>query len=235
MLKVESLSASYGGIQALRNVSLQVEAGRMVTLIGANGAGKSTLVNTISGIVRATHGVITFENRNVVALSTFSRVRAGIIQVPEGRQVLGPMSVEENLQLGTTARGSRHDAKSTEMEDVFELFPILRERRAQAAGSMSGGEQQMLAIGRALMGNPKLLLLDEPSLGLSPLMVKAVFAALAKLNAAGLTIFLIEQNARMALQTAQYAYVIDRGVVTLEGAASDLLSDPRVAERYLGG
>jgi branched-chain amino acid transport system ATP-binding protein len=145
------------------------------------------------------------------------------------------MTVEENLQLGTLARGLRRDAKSWELEDVFALFPILRERRGQMAGSLSGGEQQMLAIGRALMGRPKLLLLDEPSLGLSPLMVKTVFAVLTKLNAAGLTILLIEQNARMALQCAHYAYVIDRGRITLEGAARALLNDPRVTEHYLGG
>lgn len=233
MLKVTSLKAGYGGIVALKGVDLSVATGQMVALIGANGAGKSTLVNTLSGLVRASEGSVIFQDKELTHTPAYMRVRAGLLQVPEGRQVLGPMSVEENLQLGRLARASR-EGTTYELSDIFQLFPVLKERRNQAAGSLSGGEQQMLAIGRALMGQPSLLLLDEPSLGLSPLMVKTVFRTLSELNANGLTILLIEQNARMALQIADYAYVLERGRVTIEGEAAALTDDQRVVEHYLG-
>ena len=231
MLTIEQLVTSYGGIQALRGVSLTVPEGAMVALIGPNGAGKTTMLNTLSGIVRPRSGRVLFQEQDLVGLAPHRIARAGLLQVPEGRQVLASMSVEENLELGRLA------SRTTEAADlgrVYELFPVLRERRRQDSGSLSGGQQQMLAIGRALMANPKLLLLDEPSLGLAPLIVSQVFDALVQLNRGGLTILLVEQNARRALEMTQYAYVLEQGRIVREGASADLARDSQIASHYLG-
>ena len=232
MLEVKQLRAGYRGIEALRGVDLQVAEGEMVAIIGANGAGKSTLLNCLSGVVRATAGSIRFDGHDTTQQAPHRISRAGLLHVPEGRQVLAEMSVRENLVLGAIARGPR-DAKY-DFERVLDLFPILRERLEQAAGTLSGGQQQMLAIGRALMGSPRVLLLDEPSLGLSPLITQQVFAALATLHAEGLTILLVEQNARRALAATQRAYVLDRGNIVLQGSSADLAADEQVIAHYLG-
>ncbi len=232
MLVIESLSAYYAGICALNGVSLEVQAGEMVTLIGANGAGKSTLLNCISGIVPATSGSIRFRDGEVRGRRPASIARLGLLQVPEGRQILSDLSVQENLQLGTLALGAR--APTWSYDRVIELFPVLGERRSQLAGSLSGGEQQMLAIGRALMGGPEMLLLDEPSLGLAPLIVGQVFDVLKRLNEAGLTILLVEQNARRALAVASRAYVLERGRIVRSGPAAEIAADPEVVTYYLG-
>lgn len=232
MLEIAGLEAQYSGIQALRGVSLSVNAGEMVALIGPNGAGKSTLLNCISGQVRTAAGSIKLEGAEVVGESPWSVSRRGLLQVPEGRQVFAEMTVLENLQLGATALAER---KATyPLQRVFELFPILAERREQRAGSLSGGEQQMLAIGRALMGGPRLLLLDEPSLGLAPLIVSQVFATLVTLNREGLTILLVEQNAKQALDVTNRAYVIEQGRIVHSGASTQLANDPEIAAHYLG-
>ena len=232
MLRVENLAASYSGIEALRGVSFHVETGEMVALIGPNGAGKSTLLNCLSGIVRPRRGTVNFINQNIAGKAAHTISRLGLLQVPEGRQILPDMSVEENLVMGELARGGR---KATyEMKDVFRLFPILEERRWQRGGTLSGGQQQMLAIGRSLMAAPKVLLLDEPSLGLSPLMTDMVFAALKELNGAGLTILLVEQNAHRALGATRRAYVLEQGRLVHEGDSDGMLKDPRVIAHYLG-
>jgi branched-chain amino acid transport system ATP-binding protein len=231
MLTVDTLAAGYEGIQALRGVSLAVGAGEIVALIGANGAGKTTLMNALSGVLRPSAGRIVFEGEDVTGRPAFRVARRGLIQVPEGRRILGPLSVRENLELGRLARGTREGA---DLDLVFSLFPRLIERERQSAGSLSGGEQQMLAIGRALMGRPRLLMLDEPSLGLAPVIVSQVFAALAELNRSGLTILLVEQNARRALDLASRAYVLERGRVVRSGGSAELASDPAIAASYLG-
>jgi branched-chain amino acid transport system ATP-binding protein len=232
LLEVTDLRAGYSGIQALRGVSLHVAAGEMVALIGPNGAGKSTLLNCISGIVRPTAGSIVFEGHDATGQAPWLVSRLGLLQVPEGRQILPEMTVLENLQLGATALSTRPPTYS--LSDVFGLFPILEERQAQYAGSLSGGQQQMLAIGRALMGGPRLLLLDEPSLGLAPVIVTQVFDALRRLNAAGLTILLVEQNAHKALEVTNRAYVIEQGRVVHQGESRALQNDPDVIAHYLG-
>lgn len=232
MLDVKDLKAGYRGIQALKGVSLSVAEGEMVAIIGANGAGKSTLLNCLSAIVPAGSGQILFDGKNITGRSAHQVARAGLLQVPEGRQVLADMTVRENLQLGVLARGPR--AAFYELDKVLALFPILAERMAQMAGTLSGGQQQMLAIGRALMGSPRLLLLDEPSLGLAPLVVKQVFDALTALNREGLTILLVEQNSRLALGTTDRAYVIEQGKIVHEGLSSELQDDPQVVAHYLG-
>jgi len=232
MLRVADLEASYSGIRALRGVSLRVDAGEMVALIGPNGAGKSTLLNCISGIVPPSAGSIRLDERECVGASPWAIARRGLLHVPEGRQILPEMTVLENLQLGLSALGAR--APSYPLEQVFALFPILQERRLQPAGSLSGGQQQMLAIGRALMGGPRLLLLDEPSLGLAPVAVHQVFAALRGLNEAGLTIVLVEQNANLALQSTHRAYVIEQGRIVHSGASGDLAQDTEIRAHYLG-
>ena len=232
MLEVEALRAGYRGIEALRGVDLSVAEGEMVAIIGANGAGKSTLLNCLSGVVRASGGSIRFAGNDITQRAPHLVSRAGLLHVPEGRQVLAEMSVRENLLLGLLARGPR--AARYDLERVLVLFPILRERLLQAAGTLSGGQQQMLAIGRALMGSPRVLLLDEPSLGLSPLITKQVFSVLATLHQEGLTIVLVEQNARRALAATQRAYVLDRGNFVLQGASSTLAADPQVIAHYLG-
>ncbi len=231
MLRIADVHMAYSGIDALRGVSLDVPAGAMVALIGPNGAGKSTLLNTISGVFKPTRGRIVFEGRDITGLRADKVARAGLLQVPEGRQILGPLTVEENLLLGTLAASGR--AAAGKLEDVFDLFPILQARRTQEAGSLSGGQQQMLAIGRALMGRPRLLVLDEPSLGLAPIPVKQVFDALARLNRDGLTILVVEQNARLALDASRFAYVLEQGKVVHHGPSAELRDDPRVIEHYL--
>jgi branched-chain amino acid transport system ATP-binding protein len=232
MLAVKQLRAAYRGIEALRGVDLKVAEGEMIAIIGANGAGKSTLLNCLSGVVRATAGSISFSGSDITQRAPHLVSRAGLLHVPEGRQILAEMSVQENLQLGLLARGAR-DARY-DMNRVLALFPILNERIQQMAGTLSGGQQQMLAIGRALMGSPRLLLLDEPSLGLSPLITQQVFAALATLHQEGLTIVLVEQNARRALAATQRAYVLDRGNIVLQGDSKTLAADEQVIAHYLG-
>jgi len=232
MLKVDSVHASYSGIRALKGVSLKVEDGEMVALIGPNGAGKSTLLNCISGVVPLSEGAIALSGQPITGMSPWNVARQGLQQVPEGRQVWPEMTVLENLRLGATALRGRPASYS--LERIFELFPILSERQRQLAGSLSGGQQQMLAIGRAVMGSTRLLLLDEPSLGLAPLVVKQVFDALTALNREGLTILLVEQNSTLALGSTHRAYVIEQGKIVHEGFSSELKDDPQVVAHYLG-
>ena len=232
MLEVKDLAAAYSGIEALRGVSLHIESGEMVALIGANGAGKSTLLNCLSGTVRARRGSVHFEGHNITGMKPHRVAREGLLQVPEGRQILVELTVEENLLLGELARGSR--TSNYGLKDVYQLFPILEDRRTQKGGTLSGGQQQMLAIGRALMGGPRLLLLDEPSLGLSPLITDQVFEALRRLNGSGLTILLVEQNAHRALQATQRAYLLEHGELAFQGMSADLINDEKVIAHYLG-
>jgi branched-chain amino acid transport system ATP-binding protein len=232
MLEVKDLAAAYSGIEALRGVSLHIEAGEMVALIGANGAGKSTLLNCLSGTVRARRGSVHFEGHNITGMKPHRVAREGLLQVPEGRQILVELTVEENLLLGELARGSR--TSNYGLKDVYQLFPILEDRRTQKGGTLSGGQQQMLAIGRALMGDPRLLLLDEPSLGLSPIITDQVFEALRRLNGSGLTILLVEQNAHRALQATQRAYLLEHGELAFQGNSADLINDEKVIAHYLG-
>ena len=232
MLDIRNLDVHYLGIQALRGVSLTVRKGEIFAVIGPNGAGKSSLMNALSGLVPAC-GEILFEGEPLARMPAHKRSRAGIIQVPEGRRVIAPLTVAENLELGRQAAGVR-GSDADDLERVHALFPVLKDRRAQASGSLSGGQQQMLAIGRALMGRPKVLLLDEPSLGLAPVVIKDVFRALQRLNEEGLTILLVEQNARLALQTAHRAAVLEQGRVVHAGPAADLAGDPVIADHYFG-
>jgi branched-chain amino acid transport system ATP-binding protein len=234
MLTVRDLSAFYGGIAAVRGASLTVAAGKCVALIGSNGAGKTTLLNAICGALRPAAGNILFGETNITGEPAYRVARRGILLVPEGRQILGPLTVRENLELGRLALGSRRRGRRASLDAVFDLFPRLAERVEQVAGSLSGGEQQMLAIGRARMGEPELLLLDEPSLGLAPIVVAAVFEALKRLNSSGLTILLVEQNARRALEIADYAYVMERGRIVDEGESGRLRTDPSIQSHYLG-
>jgi branched-chain amino acid transport system ATP-binding protein len=236
MLKMEKVNTYYGRIQALRDISLEVTEGEIVAVIGPNGAGKTTLMNTISGIVPAQSGQITFDGQPVASLSPERIVRLGISQVPERRQVFATMSVLDNLILGAYHR-YRRDGKEKvdhDLEFVFEIFPRLKDRVKQAAGTLSGGEQQMLALGRGWMAKPRLLLMDEPSLGLAPLLVKEIFRVSAELRERGTTILLVEQNARAALELADRAYVMEAGQVVLEGTAVELAADERVQTTYLG-
>lgn len=236
MLKLENVNTYYGRIQVLRDVSLEVAEGEIVAVIGPNGAGKTTLMNTISGIVPARSGAITFAGRPIAALGPERIVRAGISQVPERRQVFATMSVLDNLILGAYHRYGRDGKKAVERDlaFVFEIFPRLKERAKQAAGTLSGGEQQMLALGRGWMARPKLLLLDEPSLGLAPLIVKEIFRVSGEMRERGTTILLVEQNARAALDLADRAYVLESGQVALCGTADELACDERVQTAYLG-
>ncbi len=237
MLKMEKVNTYYGRIQALRDISLEVTEGEIVAVIGPNGAGKTTLMNTISGLVPAQSGQITFGGQPVTSLSPERIVRLGISQVPERRQVFATMSVMDNLILGAYHRYGRDGKEKVDhdLEFVFEIFPRLKDRVKQAAGTLSGGEQQMLALGRGWMAKPKLLLMDEPSLGLAPLLVKEIFRVSAELRERGTTILLVEQNARAALELADRAYVMESGQVVLEGTASELTADERVQTAYLGG
>jgi branched-chain amino acid transport system ATP-binding protein len=233
MLRIDDLCVRYGAIEALRGISLQVAAGEIVTLIGGNGAGKSTLMRAIAGLVKPVSGTITFEGRTITGIRPHHCVRLGIGHSPEGRLVFGDQSVRDNLMLGAYARDDS-DAIASDIDKYFAVFPRLAERQDQQAGTLSGGEQQMLAIARALMSRPKLLLLDEPSLGLAPLIVKEVFAVIRQLREEGVTILLVEQMANLALTVADRAYVIETGRITLEGTGAQLLRDERVRSAYLG-
>ncbi len=233
MLVVENLSVHYGVIQALHGISLEIARGEIVTLIGSNGAGKTTTLGALSGILKPSGGKITFENRDLSAVAPHLRVPMGLVQVPEGRRIFGAMSVAENLDLGAYARSDKAEIAKN-LEEVFALFPRLLERRNQAAGTMSGGEQQMLAVGRALMSRPTLLLLDEPSLGLAPLLVKEIFGVVKRIRERGVTILLVEQNANLALEIADRAYVLETGNILMSGPASQIAGDPRVKAAYLG-
>ena len=233
MLKIEGLQVSYSGSLALRSIDIEIARGELVAVIGPNGAGKSTLLRTISGLVRKSAGRIVFDGDDVSNTRADALVCRGIVHVPEGRMVLGRMSVLENLQLGCYCRPAGEDSSGM-LESVFDLFPLLQERLKQQAGTLSGGEQQMLAIGRALMGRPRLLMLDEPSLGLAPLVVTAIFDVLEKIRRQGITVLLVEQNAERALRAATHAYVLDLGQVTARGSGEALLMDERVRSAYLG-
>jgi branched-chain amino acid transport system ATP-binding protein len=231
VLSVSGLESRYGRIPALKGIELAVNAGELVALVGANGAGKSTLLRALSGVQPAS-GKIVFENTEIHALSPERRVALGIVQVPEGRQVFAPLSVEDNLRLGAYRRGGARAEAS--LERVYGMFPVLAERRRHAAGTLSGGQQQMLAIGRALMGQPRLLLLDEPSMGLAPRLVAEIFACVRALRAADTGLLLVEQNARAALAIADRGYVLETGRIVLQGSGADLLADPSVRAAYLG-
>lgn len=234
MLKVKNIDVYYGNIQALRNVSLEVNEGEIVTLIGANGAGKSTLLKTISGLLKPKLGSIEYLGANIDGKPAQSIVKAGISHVPEGRRVFANMSVEENLELGAFLRNDRAGIQK-DLEHVYELFPRLLERRKQQSGTLSGGEQQMLAMGRALMAKPKLIIMDEPSMGLAPLMVKNIFNIIEMVNKEGVTVLLVEQNANMALSVADRAYVLETGSIVLSGTAQELQESEEVKAAYLGG
>jgi branched-chain amino acid transport system ATP-binding protein len=236
MLRIQSITASYGKIQALRGVSLHVSPGDIVTLIGANGAGKTTILNTISGLVPVQSGKILFSDQNITGVSPENIVKLGISQVPEGRQIFAPLSVMDNLLLGAYPRYRRKTKQQihSELDSIFEIFPILKERRKQLAGTLSGGEQQMLAIGRALMPKPKLLLLDEPSMGLAPMIVSEIFKVIKSLRERGTTILLVEQNARAALGIADRGYVLETGTIVLQGSADELMENQEVKRAYLG-
>ncbi len=234
MLKIENLHVSYGPIRALKGISLEVKEGEIVTLIGSNGAGKSTTLSAITGLVKSQSGSITFRDENITNMSPYKIVQRGVSLSPEGREVFPALTVEENLRLGAYTRKDK-GAIDTAFNRVYELFPRLKERISQTAGTLSGGEQQMLAIGRALMSEPKLLLLDEPSMGLAPNLVLMIFDLIESINKQGTTILLIEQNANMALSIANRAYVLETGNIAIEGAAADLAKDPRVKNAYLGG
>ena len=233
-LAVENLDVYYGAVHALKGVSLHVEAGEVVTLIGANGAGKTTLLRTISGIVPARSGAVSFEGRVITKLPPHEIVGLGVSQSPEGRMVFANLSVEDNLELGAYRRRDREGIKK-DREQVYQLFPRLLERRRQLSGTLSGGEQQMLAMGRALMSRPKVLLLDEPSLGIAPLLVRDIFKTIVEINRAGTTVLLVEQNAHMALGIAQRGYVLETGRVVLEDTAAKLAANDEVRAAYLGG
>ncbi len=235
LLKVENLNVYYGSIHAIKNLSLHVNEGEIVTMIGANGAGKTTTMHTISGLLRSRGGSITYDGHLISKMDAYKIVTLGLAQCPEGRRVFSGLTVQENLELGAYSRKDGKDAVSGDFDMVFDLLPRLKERRNQLAGTLSGGEQQMLAMGRALMSKPKMLLLDEPSMGLSPLLVKDIFRTIKQVNENGVTVLLVEQNAKMALNIANRGYVIETGNITLEGKASDLANDPKVKQAYLGG
>ena len=234
MLEVSDLAVSYGQIEAVRGLSFHVEEGQIVALIGANGAGKTTTLNAISGLHRPRRGVVRFRKSEISRWPAHRIVGAGIVHVPEGRAILARMTVRENLELGAAANPARK-ATPAEFERIYRRFPVLRERAGGLAGNLSGGEQQMLAIARALLAGPQLLLLDEPSIGLAPLLVREIFNIVKELNAEGRTILLVEQNSQKALQVADYAYVMDRGRIVLEGTGQSLLNNEQVARTYMGG
>ena len=234
MLELRGVNVFYGAVQALREVSLRVDEGEIVTLIGANGAGKSTTLMAISGIVPPRRGEILFEGRPIHGLAPDRIVRLGICQVPEGRRIFPELTVAENLDMGAFLRRDRQGIER-DREELYELFPILHQRRHQPGGNLSGGEQQMLAIGRALMSKPKLLLLDEPSLGLAPIIIQQIFDIIEQLRKDGVTVFLVEQNANQALKLADRAYVLENGRIVMQGTGADLLVDPKVRDAYLGG
>ena len=235
MLRLENIEVSYGDIPALHQLSIEVGAGEMVALIGANGAGKTTTLNTISAILTPTSGAVWFEDRRIDRAEPEAVVEMGILHVPEGRRVFSGLTVEENLLVGATRWRRRGMSATLDLERIYDLFPRLKERRKQRAWSLSGGEQQMLALGRALMARPKVLLLDEPSLGLAPIVTQEVFRTIQHLNHEGLTVLLVEQDAYAALQIARRAYVLEMGRVALEGGCAALRKDPKVQDAYLGG
>ena len=232
MLKIENLCVSYGGIKALRGISLEVPDGKIVTLIGANGAGKTTTLHTVSGLLRPRSGSIQFCGEDITRIPAHKLVERGLAHCPEGRRIFLQMTVQENLDMGAYIR---RDDFSASLEEVYELFPRLKERRKQVAGTLSGGEQQMLAMGRALMSKPKLLMLDEPSMGLAPILVEQIFAIIQNLHAIGTTILLVEQNAQAALSIADRAYVLETGNITLSGTGAELAKSDEVRKAYLGG
>lgn len=233
LLELHDVNTYYGNVRALKDVSLRVEAGQIVSLIGANGAGKSTTLRTISGLVRPRAGAVMFDGQPIHRAPAHEIVYMGLTQAPEGRQIFPTLTVQENLNMGAYSLGSDSAATEENRARVFALFPRLAERKNQLGGTLSGGEQQMLAIGRALMARPKLLMLDEPSLGLAPLLVKAIFETIEAINEQGVTVLLVEQNARAALRLADYGYVLEVGAITLTGPAGDLLNDARVRKAYL--
>ena len=234
MLKIDNIDVYYGAIHALKGISLEVNEGEIVTLIGANGAGKSTTLRTISGLLKPKTGSITFLGQSIAGVRAHEIVKKGISQVPEGRRVFAEMTVMENLDLGAFVRKDKAGIQQ-DLKHVFELFPRLEERKNQSAGTLSGGEQQMLAMGRALMSRPKLLLLDEPSMGLAPLLIKEIFNIIVDINKSGTTVLLVEQNANIALSIANRAYVLETGRITLSGKAQDLAASEDVRKAYLGG
>jgi len=237
MLSIEGLRTSYGSIRVLKGVSIQIPEGKVVSIIGANGAGKSTLLKNISGLVKAQEGRIIYKGKDIAGMPANRIVGLGISQVPEGRQLFAHLTVLDNIRLGAYHyfKRSNRDEINGRIEHIYQIFPILEKRSKQIAGTLSGGEQQMLAIARALMGRPELLLLDEPSMGIAPLIVREIFNVISKLNASGTTVLLVEQNAKAALKVANHCYVLERGEVVLEGLAAELLDNPKVKEVYLGG
>ena len=234
LLTVENLTVHYGAIQALKGISFSVNEGEVITLIGSNGAGKTTTLHAISNIIKKTAGKVTFQDNDITSVPADAIVKTGLIQVPEGRRIFSNLTVRENLEMGAFTRKDKAGIKA-DMENVFELFPRLKERIKQLAGTLSGGEQQMLAMGRALMAKPKLLLLDEPSMGLAPILVDEIFSIIQKINKDGTTILLVEQNAFKALSIADRAYILETGSIVKTGNASDLISDDSVRSAYLGG
>jgi len=233
MLSIRNLHVHYGGIHALQGINLEVPEGKIVSLVGANGAGKSTTLRSITRLVKASDGDIFFEGSSLLAMNTQKVVLSGITMVPEGRRVFPNLTVQENLTLGAYARNDK-DGIVKDRDWVFSLFPRLKERENQLAGTLSGGEQQMLAVGRALMSKPRLLMMDEPSLGLAPLVIKTIFEIIKNIHAEGMTILLIEQNAKAALQLSDYAYVLETGKIVLEGTGAELITNPEVKKAYLG-
>ncbi len=233
LLQVDNLHVAYGNIRAIQGISFNIEAGEIVSLIGANGAGKSTTLRTISGLLRPIEGDILYEGNSIVRTSPERIVRSGISQVPEGRQIFSSLTVLENLEMGAYTRKDKKEIRDS-MKRVFKSFPRLEERRQQLGGTLSGGEQQMLAMGRGLMSSPRLLLLDEPSMGLAPILVDEIFEIIQAINAQGTSILLVEQNAAMALSVADRAYVLETGTIVLEGEAKALLDNPQIREAYLG-
>lgn len=232
MLKLSNVETYYGQIQALKGIDLEVQEGKIITLLGANGAGKSTTMKTIAGLLKPKNGTVEFVGENVTGLRPDQLLRKGIALVPEGRAILSSMTVLENLEMGAYHR--KDNAVKEDIENVMQRFPILHERQTQMAGTLSGGQQQMLAIARALLSKPKLLLLDEPSMGLAPLIVAEIFKIIKEIKEAGTTVLLVEQNAKQALKIADYGYVMETGNIIIDGKASDLIVDPRIVEAYLG-
>ena len=237
MLRIEELSASYNGIHVLKGISIRVPKGKVVSIIGANGAGKSTLLKSISGLMKISQGRILYKEQDIAGLPAYRIVSLGISQVPEGRQLFAHLTVQDNINLGAYHYFKRRNLVEikSRIEQVYKMFPILEKRSKQIAGTLSGGEQQMLAIARALMGRPDLLLLDEPSMGIAPLILREIFNVIKQLNESGTTVLLVEQNAGAALKVAHHSYVLERGEIVLEGLARELLYNPKVKEHYLGG
>lgn len=234
MLSVKNINVYYGSIHAIKDISFHVNEGEIVTLIGANGAGKTTTMHAISGLLKLQSGEIDYCGQTISKMEAHKIIRLGLAQVPEGRRVFSGLTVQQNLQMGAYTRRDGKEAIQNDFDMVFDLLPRLKERRNQPAGTLSGGEQQMLAVGRALMGNPKMILMDEPSMGLSPLLVKEIFSIIREVNRQGITILLVEQNAKMALSISDRAYVLETGSISLEGGAKELLKDDRVRKAYLG-